>query len=171
MLVIRLLNSLSLGDDSIDIFTSPESQGGGSKRSSLDSTAYDVGIATVGDSAYIVSNTNMYAVDSKGLVIKSPLPTAMVATEGVVPAAHLPQNGASVGPIACYYGHPSTLYCYHTIQKQWTTLPCSTPHQSGAVLAMNGTIWVAGGFDPSSSKTEPTSVIDIFSFSAAELKY
>jgi hypothetical protein len=118
-----------------------------------------------------------------GLVGSRALPPAMAGrggdavAGGVIPAAHVQQNGVAVGgQLACFVGgtdpaqgsgalSEASLYCLHTVSGRWSKLNCSTPHKGGGVArAGMGTILVGGGFDPGSPDCAPTDVVDVFTF-------
>ena len=113
------------GDDSLDIFRSPFSSGGGRRTARLHAAFYDAGVAVVDDIGYVVGDTNLYIFSIDGSlpvnVQTEPLPKAMRGPAsgntggGAVPRAHIPQNGAVVGQLACFCGAtPCALYCYDT---------------------------------------------------------
>jgi hypothetical protein len=151
--------------------------GRGSSAFELMSDAYGVGVARVGGLAYVVDNEQLLAVDASGATAEAlPLPPRMVGPGGdvtgggAVPAAHIAQNGATVGPLACYYalsvGRPGELntsvLCYHTIERRWHELPCSTAHDGGQIVAVGSSLLVAGGFDPTSPSQRTTAAVDVF---------
>ena len=122
--------------------------------------AYDVGAAVANGLGYLVDDSYLYTVDRLGHVTSAPLPAA-VASAGI-PDQHIYNNGAVVGDVACFYGGTG-LCCYHTATQRW--LPPATtglvPHTGGAILALNGKVFLAGGYDAQSGSDVPTSTVDI----------
>eukprot|EP00729_Bicosta_minor_P016674 gene16674-32824_t len=137
---------------------------------------------------YIVDNEQLLVVDGTGnLLATIPLPEALSGpggTEtsgGTIPAAHVAQNGASIPSmnLVCFYSlkvsgrdsvkngeQHSAAMCYHTVQQRWHAFDCTVPHDGGQVVAMGPLLLVAGGFDPTSSNSTTTAVVDVFTFAA-----
>merc|ERR1712130_877135 len=87
--------------------------------------------------------------------ISESLPSSI---RGGVPHGRIPQNGYTIGTLACFYtSKPSAaIICYDTVKKQWgEPMKCSVNHTAGAIVGISNTILVAGGI-ADDSKTLPT---------------
>lgn len=118
---------------------------------------------------YVVSNENIHIVDETGSISSQRLPAPLYGQPsgnvggGAIPASHIPQNGAVVGPYACFYAaNPSAVYCHNTETAAWSMLNCTVEHQGGSIVAVGNSILVAGGFDGTTGKTNSNDVVDVF---------
>ena len=99
------------GDNTVDIFSQPEHGGDGNVQYALKNGAYAVGAVTINKTAYIVGNEQVYRFgELREAAPAVPLPPAMVGvydggadSGGLVPAAHVQQNGVAVGKWACFW--------------------------------------------------------------------
>lgn len=173
------------GVATVDIFNGPASGGAVSRASDeLQSVAYDVGAVTVGNLVYVVGNVYLSTFNANVFVSRQLLPENMrgpqsnITSGGAIPSSHIPQNGAKVTSasgtvLACFYGKEADsgghfmpyVYCYDVNAQKWVSrLQCSAHHQGGSIVGMGKSVWVAGGFDPTSGTSLATAVVDIFTF-------
>lgn len=164
------------GDNTVDLFEDPVT-GANHQTFQLAADAYDVGAAIVNGTAYIVANTEVATFTATGEGSPVMLPQALAGVPslnggGLIPGCHMPQNGVTVGPWACYYGGSTNtsapkpaLYCLHSVRQRWARLPCSVPHRAGAIaLVGSSTVLVAGGFDPTADNAPASDIVDVFQF-------
>ena len=101
----------------------------------------------------------------KALPITRPLPKNIAASAGI-PAARVQQNGVRIPGAVCFYASApsSVLACWSPQSKTWQQLKCSASHVAGAITAVDGTVFVGGGYDGSSL----TAAVDVFAFGEEE---
>ena len=98
------------GDDTVDVFSDPQT-GTTSETYTLKNDAYAVGAATVNSTAFVVGNAQLYRFGERAeAATPIPLPPVMVGvydggadSGGIVPDAHVQQNGVAVGKWACFW--------------------------------------------------------------------
>ncbi len=98
------------GNDAVDIFSDPHT-GTTSETYTLKNDAYAVGVATVNSTAFVVGNEQLYRFGKRAeAALPIPLPPVMVGvydggadSGGIVPDAHVQQNGVAVGKWVCFW--------------------------------------------------------------------
>ncbi len=98
------------GDNTVDIFGDPQTAASSDVHTIKDD-AYSVGAATVNSTAFVVGNKQLYRFgEHSEPATPVPLPPVMVGvydggadSGGIVPNAHVQQNGVTVGKWACFW--------------------------------------------------------------------
>lgn len=113
--------------------------------------------------AYILGITELLVFSGTSLISRTAAPVG----RGVV-SASVTNNGVAVGKsLVCFYSFtPNGVVCYDIKTHLWKpVVTCSSPHVAGAIVAVNSTVFVAGGYAPNDGNS-PIDVVEIFTFTA-----